>query len=231
MKPILKLFAICVLVAVAAQSQAATQISNLMEPWTGGGIGDIHAVTPNQKFGFSFTTGAGAYRLDSVVLEHFAYAGSLQSFGVELYRVDGFGPFGTVQVSFLGALANSFIDSRPTQWPGSTTFVGYSSATPLTLDPSSTYLVAAIEPANGLNETGLLFAAPGNYTISGDWITPPPGQFFSDSSGLWFAGPMPGLGGKLKMEINATPVVVPEPAVSTLLFGLLCLFRLRSQRY
>lgn len=224
-----KFFASCLLIAVALQGRSATQISNLMVPWTGGGIGDIRAVTPNQRYGFSFTTGATAQQLDSVVLEHYDYPGSLQSFGVELYRVDGFGMFGTVSTSFLGTLGNSVVDPRPTQWPGYTTFVRYSPPTSLMLTPGTTYMVAAIEPPSGLNETGILFASVGiGYSVSGDWSTSFPNQFFSDSASPWMVSFQPG---DMKIEINATPV--PEPTTISLLAlgsGYLLLVRRRSQR-
>jgi hypothetical protein len=214
---------------IQGQSSATstTQISNLMTPWNDVGIGIIHAVTPDQRFGFSFTTGAGLAQLDSVVLEHIGYPGSLQSFGVELYRVDGYGMFGSVSVSFLGTLENSFVDPRPTQWPGQTTFVRYSSAANLSLDPHQSYMIAAVEPANGLNETGLLFAQSGNYSVFGDWSTTPPNQLFGDSSGLWMAGSM--FGGYLKLEIDATPI--PEPgSMAILIAGLIGLGKLRGGR-
>lgn len=207
---------VCLLLAITIQSRATVsvaQISNLMVPWTGGGIGDIHPVTPNQRFGFSFTTGASATQLDSVVLEHYAYPGTLQSFGVELYRVDEFSLFGTVSVTFLGTLGNSAIDPRPTQWPGDTTFVRYASATSLLLESGTSYMIAAIEPPEGSNETGILFAATGNgYSTPGDWTTSPPNQFFSDSTSPWMISFQPG---ELKIEINAVPI--PEPTVTSVL--------------
>jgi hypothetical protein len=224
MQPLQRIFAVWFLMSLVLDSQAAptARISNLSVPWLGGGIGDIHAVTPDQRFGLSFTTGASTYRLDSAVLEHIDYPGSLQSFEVEVYRVDGYGPFGTLQTSLVGLLGNSVIDPRPTQWPGSTTYVRYSSASPLLLSPGTSYLIAAVEPANGLNETGILFASIGSgYSISGDWTTSLGNQFFSDSTSPWFASVS---WGELKIEINAA--LVPEPTTASLLaLGAICLLR------
>lgn len=225
-----KIFAACLLVTIKIQSQAAVstvQISNLSVPWTGGGIGNIHAVTPNQRFGFGFTVGASALQLNSAVLEHISYPGSLQSFGVELYRVNSFSPFGSVSTTLLGTLGYSAIDPRATQWPGDTTFVRYSSATSMLLEPGTTYLIAAVEPANGLNETGILFATSGSgYSVSGDWAPSFANQFFSDSTSPWMVGPQ---FGNLKIEINAT--VVPEPAIASLLaLGIGCLLSRRGSK-
>jgi hypothetical protein len=223
----------CLLFTVPVQSHAtaaAAQISNLAVPWQGGGIGDIHAVTPNQRFGFSFTTGATAYQLDSIILEHLTYSGSLQHFRVELYRLDGFGLYGDVSVSFLGTLGNSVLDPRPTQWPGNTMLVRYSSPGNLALQPGTSYMIAAVEPVNGLNETGLLFAAGWTgYSVSGDWSVPIQNQLFSDSTSPWMVGNP--LGGSIKIEVKAT--AVPEPAAISVLAlsaGVLLSFRCGKRR-
>jgi hypothetical protein len=191
------------------------QISNLAVPWVGPGIGNIQAVTPDQRFGFGFTGGADPSRLDSVVLEHIDYPGSLQSFAVELYQINGFGPFGSVSVSYLGSLGNAVIDSRPTQWPGDTTHVRYSSASDLIIEPGNQYMIAALEPADGINQTGLLFAEAGSgYSFSDGWSTTSPYRFFGDSSGTWISGGFVS-SGDLKIEITAS--LVPEPSMVTLL--------------
>lgn len=226
MKPPLKLLIIGLLLALTLQSQAVTRISNLNVPWNQGGIGDIRAVTPDQKYGFTFTTGTIAHQLDSVVFEHYEYPGSLQKFSVELYRVDGPPFFGLLPVSLVGDLENASIDPRPTQWPGVTSFVGYTSSTALILDPNTTYMIAATEPPDGLNETGLLFATLENYSTTGDWTVPGLNQTFGDSSGMWFFGF--GSSYDLKLEINATPVVVPEPSFSILIFTFFGLLRARK---
>jgi len=197
-------------------------IGNLNDAWNQPGIGDIEAITPNQKFGAAFITGNTASTLDSITLEHIQYPGALQSFQVRLYR---FGPPGSVPIPAwplipCGQLGNATVDPQPTQWPGQTTYVTYTPLAPILLDPNSSYMLGAVEPANGLNETGLLFAPNENYTVADGWSMNPNWQQwadFSTSDSGWqpYFGTLYGL----KFQLAATPV--PEPGtVSFVVLGL-----------
>ena len=203
-------------------------LSNLGATWPNQGIGDIGLVFSGQSFGMSFQTGNTPYGIDSITLEHFEYSAlAAQDFDLQIFRIGNKlpGPNPNVwSVSLLGELGNPVIDPRPTQWPGSTTFVTYTPVTTFTLEPNTSYLVAAVRPTDGLGSVNLMFA-PGAYVASDGWSEkgfPFNSQWANWGSGWTLRDPAY----KLKLEVNATPV--PEPGSSAvILLGLAVISRQR----
>ena len=192
---------------------AAPMISNLNQLWPGPSMGNFEAVLPGHGYGFMFQTGSLPFYFNSAVLEEVGGPGTVQ---VSLYTVQG-DPLAGRNPSLVlaGALVNHVVDSRPTQWPGYTSFIDYSAANPITLQPNTYYLIAATQPVNGDNNTALTFNFNYSYDVAGDWtvdqavpsgwtyfgVNPPTSPF----SG-WMPDDSPG---SIKIEVNATPV--PEP--------------------
>jgi hypothetical protein len=229
MKRILLFLAVTLSLVPRSTVQAAAMIYNLAAPGPSGGIGDIHGIYPGYGNGVSFQTGADPYVINSVTLEHYNYHGPSSFFHVQVFQVEST-PSGPV--TLCGELGNSAIDPRPTQWPGSTTFVNYTPSSPIILTPNTSYLVAASESADSPTYDSLLFAYSISYAATPDWtlyptaihhmwrLTPLSGW---PDSGHWALG-----GGPLKLEVDASPV--PEPSVLAIVSACGAAWAVRKRR-
>jgi len=214
-------FAVVPHTAQAQDIASQAMISNLDQIWTQGGMGNFETVIPGHGYGFMFKTDATPYLLNTVTFE-MLNGGNPATLDIQLYTLEGSFPSTNPNFVSAGQLGDPTIDSRPTQWPGSTSFVDFTPITPITLAPDTDYLIGVIEPANGDDNNALTFNFNYTYTFSGDWssfivpywsygppLGPPPAPqgWKIDSSN-----------GSLMLEVNATPA--PEPGVSMLfLFG------------
>jgi len=185
------------------QAKATVFVSNLDDLWTSGGIGDIHALFPGgTPYGTDtarFTTGSGnSFLLNTITLEFDAVAPSQQwaNINIQLYRQTG--------NLLLGSFGNPIVNSKPTQWPASTTFIDFSPLTAITLSPSSQYYIVASVPAGSPTSAALLFTKSSVYTTPSDWL------MGATTAGNPFAS-----GEYLVMAVGATPV--PEPNTKALL--------------
>ena len=215
-------FAVVPHTAQAQDTSSQAMISNLDQVWTAQGtMGDFETVIPGYGYGFMFKTGTTPYLLNTVTFE-MLNGGNPAALDIQLYTLEGSFPSTNPNFVSAGQLGNPTIDSRLTQWPGSTSFVDFTPVTSITLAPDMDYLIGVIEPANGDDNNGLTFNVNNTYTFSGDWssfivpqwsygppLGPPPAP-----QGWKFD---PGFE-SLVLEVDATPA--PEPNVSMLfLFG------------
>jgi len=166
------------LAAVNQKVEATQFISNLDEPWTEGGIGDIEALFPGGAHTGNdtnhFTTGAGSFSVNSITLEfeddssYPAGVSAPQWVNVQLFQKVG------VANILLGSFGNPVVNPTPTQWPQSshplayTTFFDFSPIGQINLNSNSQYSVVLSVPANSPVDAGLMFAEPG-YTSPTDW--------------------------------------------------------------
>jgi hypothetical protein len=187
-------------------AQGLMYVSNLGDPWTEGGIGDIHALfpggTPYGTDTADFITGVGnGFAVNSLTLEFDAIAPSeeWENIIIQLYQQTG--------NLLLGSFGNPVVNSTPTQWPGSTTFIDFSPSTAVTLNPSSQYYVVVSVPVGSPTDAALLFTQSSAYTTPTDW-----------SMGATTAGNPYANGEYLVLAIDATSVSEPNTVV-LLLFG------------
>lgn len=199
--------------AFCFSAKATLALSNLGDVWTTGGIGDIHGLFPGGvPYGTDtarFTTGAGRYYFDGVTLEFEVSgstgAGAWNYVNLQLYSING------ASSLLLGSLGNPAINSTPTQWPQSsgssyTTFVDFSSAGQVVLNPYSQYALVLSMPANSPMSAALMFTKSAAYTTPTDWI------MGATTTGNPFAN-----GEFLKLGVNATVVPEQSGAVSALI--------------
>jgi hypothetical protein len=203
-------------------------IGNLNQLWPDPGtMGNFETVLPGKGYGFMFKTGASPYMLNTVTFE-LINGGNPSALQVELYALQGSLVHLNPNLTPVGQLGNPTADSRPTQWPGYTSFIDFTPSTSTALAPGTYYFIAVNEPVNGDNSNGLTFNFNFSYTISGDWSLPGP---FSYWTYLGIPPPAPGpitwqtsaSAGSLMLEEDATPV--PEPRASILLLLGCALFR------
>ena len=200
------------------QVPATPVISNLDQVWPGGDMGNFETVLPGQGYGFMFGTGANPYTLNSVTFEE------LGGLGVQvgIYTASGNPPSeSNPNLIFAGSLGNVAVDSRPTQWPTTTKFIDYTSASPIILQPNTYYLITATEPNNGNDDTALTFNFNYSYDVAADLsvnqLVPSAWTYFgvqppSNLLNGWQSDYSPG---SLMVEVNASPV--PEPASDVVL--------------
>lgn len=216
-------------IASAQSAGPQAMISNLSQPYLGQGAGNFEGVSVGSGYGFAFTTGSSPYALDAVTLEEMGGPGTLQ---VELLAAQS-GVFSAVD-----QLGNPTVDSRPTQFPGTTSFIDYSPVTPIILSPNTSYIVAAYEPDSGGDDTTLTFNV-NSYSVLADWsvytgITPtlhysgpnPPSTVSVGTIGQPGQWRRDTADGGLVIEIDATPV--PEPnagQIFSMVIGLLVFCR------
>jgi hypothetical protein len=191
--------------ALGCTVEATVLLSNLDDLWTSGGIGDIHSLFPGgNPYGTDtarFTTGTGSrFVLNAVTLEFYPANSSQQwaNISVQLFQQTG--------NVLLGSLRDPSVNSKPTQWPGSTTFVDFTPAAPITLDPSSQYAVVLSVPADSPSGANLLFAASSAYSTPTDW-----------KMGLTTSGNPYASWEHLMLAVDVTPI--PEPCTAALLLG------------
>jgi hypothetical protein len=184
--------------------EAIPYVSNLGDLWTEGGIGDIHALFPGgSPYGSdtaSFTTGAGnKYAINSITLEF--VSGELGTLNIQLFQQNNSGSL------LVGSFGNPVVNPTPTQWPGSTTFINFSPAGSIILDPLSQYTVVISDPANSSNDSALLFTKSSDFTSLANWA------MNSTISGNPFAS-----GEHLVMAVDATPIP-DQSSTAVLLIG------------
>jgi hypothetical protein len=203
--------AVCLLLPARQAHGSTMTISNLGVPWPDGGIGDIQAIFPEQEFGVAVTNGSNSAALQSVTVEHIGYPGAdvIPTFRLQLFLLGARHEEDSYfDVSFVADLGNPVVDPRPTQWPGETSFVTYTPSTVLNLDPNTTYLIVATDV---INETGLLFAPAGNYTVTGDWSLVRRSQFINQGFGWERRSAVY----DLKVEVIATTAADTTPPTIT----------------
>jgi hypothetical protein len=154
------------LLGAAATLRADVMISNLSQPGVAQGYG------PGLSAGTIFSTGPGRFKLNSVTLEHWFYdpANPPQHFQVRIYQPNyALGnPDPTMQL--VGELGNPTVDPTPAGgFPGQFTFVVYSPATDLILEPSTLYAVIIGEALEGSIEAAVLFTSSSSYNGAGNW--------------------------------------------------------------
>jgi hypothetical protein len=154
------------LLGAAVTLRADVMISNLSQTGLAQGYG------PGLLAGTVFSTGSGRSRLNSVTLEHWWYdpANPPQHFQVRIYQpqyTPG-NPVPTMQL--MGELGNPMVDPTPAGGlPGELTFVVYSPAADLILEPSTSYAVIIGEALEGSVEAAVLFTASLSYDAAGRW--------------------------------------------------------------
>lgn len=196
-RDLLRLLAVVVcLVAGLSRAWPEEYLSNLGNRWIDPSnpdvmsIGDIHtlfgAVGP---FAVQFFTGSQSAQTNSARLT----AAVSEAIGTNSVSVIAF-ELNSVTYEFIGgrsqpwsdvsvglyqkvgeqsiltsALGNPTVNPKPTQWPGSTTYVDYHPPTELLLMPNSEYSVALSVPYSYPPNFGLLFTLSSNYISSADW--------------------------------------------------------------
>lgn len=195
--------------AVVHQANAIPIVSNLGDPWTSGGIGDIHALFPGgTPYGTDtayFGTFAGSYYLNSITLELDGDAAP-QWLNIQLFQQTFGGS------TLIGSFGNPVADSQPTQWPhssnpnGYTTFYDFSASGLIELNPFSEYLIVLSDPSNSPVAIPLLFTRSPVYTSTAEWTMSP------TTSGDPYAA-----GENLVMAVNA--VEVPDEAYTAVLLA------------
>ncbi len=215
------------LIVAPNTAQADVYVSNLENRFPQG-IGEIHNIFPGAgSYTARFSTGGGgAYTVNTVTLEFFITSGlfapnSWTNASVELFQQTGGIPTGTNVSGTLkvGSFAHPTPNPTPTQWPeGSvspdsyTAFFDFQPIERIALLPQTEYLLRVSMPASSQTAAGLLFSKTPGYRASDDWKMLPPTQFSLDY---------------LKFAVDATPIVIPEPAtlMLALLGGFLLMFR------
>lgn len=199
--------------AVSGQkTSAALYVSNLGNMWTEGGIGDIHGLFPGgSPYGNNtarFTTGAGSFSVNAVILEfefHSSFPAGLaapQWISIQLYQGS----------SLLGSFGNPVNNPTPTQWPEAvnpnlyTKYINFSPFQTITLSPFTQYSVVTSMPANSPVAAALLFDRSQLYDSIGGWVM-----------GNTTSGNPSAVGERLVMAVDATPV--PEPSTAVLWLG------------
>lgn len=222
------LLAILFSLAVAIHEANATPtLSNLGDPWTEGGIGDIHALfpggTPYGTDAANFGTGAGSFSVNAITLEfefdssYPAGASAPHALNIELFQQTG------STSTLVGSFGNPTVNSQPTQWPQSsfspayTTFYNFSALVSIRLNPFSSYSLVISDPATSSVDAALLFTRSSAYTTTAGWTMSPT-----------TAGDPSAAGEYLVMAVDATQV--PDGANTAVLlaggFILLIGFRL-----
>lgn len=202
------------LVSVALASgiaHAEVLVSNLDERWTDSGIGEIHGVFASPYMGWAgvFQTGPGQYALDSITLEH-AHWGSLpipEGFRLRLYASPAY-PLLSSTAPLLLELTIPTLNSTPTQFPGFSQRVDYSSPAPFILAGETTYWVTTYVPPDSTDGAVMFVHSTGDMGAPG-WSISDFGYVGTtvDSDVIWMnAGYSQDL---LKFGVNGT--VVPEP--------------------
>ncbi len=182
---------------------ADSYISNLGDRWMGQTpqeIGDIHALSTGE-FDARFSTGAGAFSMNSVTLEFIGLPGAdaLANVNVVLFQELG------SQKTQIGAFATPTVNPTPTQWPHGTTYLDFHPVAATSLQPFSEYSVAIYETSlKPPLDVGLLFTLSSKFTTPTDWRIGP------TTTHDPFAG-----GEFLKFAADAT--LVPEPRLSGLI--------------
>jgi hypothetical protein len=209
------------LCASGRNSPVVAMLSNLNTPGPqGGGIGDLETLLPGTGFGVGFVTGGSSLTLSSVALELYGY--SPPGFHVQIYT---FGPPGGVSppgwpLVLYGELGQAAVDPRPTLWPGTTTFLDFTSSATITLTPHSAFVIAATEDAGGTDNNALRFGYSESYAVAPDWQVYPAqnvNQWYLDPNfGEWLPSAPSGFLGMV-LEVNAA--LVPEPSALTFLLA------------
>lgn len=211
------LLAILLSLAVASHEANATPtLGNLGDPWTEGGIGDIHALfpggTPYGTDAANFGTGAGSFSVSAVTLEfefdssYPAGASSPQALDIQLFQQTG------GSSTLVGSFGNPTADSQSTQWPKSsnpnayTAYYDFSALGSIRLNPFSQYSLLISDPATSSVDAALLFTRSSAYTTTAGW-----------TMGLTTAGDPYAAGEYLVMAVDATPV--PDAANTAVLFA------------
>ncbi len=212
---------------------AEVLVSNLDERWPGPtSIGIINDVVSKPEFSGPagvFRTGAGQHLLTSVTIEHAFWGKQPVSpqFRLLLFSQPELGPAQT-DIHVIAELRYQTLDPTPTQFPGFSQRVDYSSLAPVILQSDTTYWVGAYVPpaaeslslmfVNSTAEKGLPgwtiadFGQSGHTDDNGDIAWGGLGSFSRDI---------------LKFAVNG--VAVPEPpAWSLLAIGLTSLVTARN---
>jgi len=199
-------------VALAAGiARAEVLVSNLDERWTDAGIGEIHGIFASPYMGWAgvFQTGPGQYALDSITVEH-AHWGSLPipaGFRLRLYASPAY-PLLSPTAPLLVELTNPTLNPTPTQFPGFSQRVDYSSPAPFLLAGETTYWVTTYVPPDSTDGAVMFVHSTGDTGAPG-WSISDFGYLGTtvDSDVVWMdAGYSQDV---LKFAVNGT--VVPEP--------------------
>ena len=176
-------------------------ISNLSQPGLAYGYG------PGLSAGTVFSTGPARATLNSVTVNHWFYdaANPPQHFQVRIYRAD-YTPGNPVpEMVLLGELGNPTVAPTPMEGlPGQYTYVAYSPAADLILEPSTSYAVTIGEALDGSVEAAVLFTSSASYDAMENW------SLGGDLEGLdlgtfqiWWPA-----SGHLMFALDATPMPV-----------------------
>jgi hypothetical protein len=169
--------------SVCSNLYATLYFSNLTNHFDDGGIGDIETLFPAEYYILvSFTTGAGSYSLNSVVLEVLMTGygpNSWTNIDADLYQIIGNQPLPIVP------LGQPTTNSIPTEWPQSTAYFDYHPNWQTTLQPFTQYQIALRVPAENPSPVGLLFCVVTNYASLAGWQI---GPTTGDASGIVLRG-------------------------------------------
>lgn len=198
------------------QANATPTLSNLGDPWTEGGIGDIHALfpggTPYGTDAANFGTGAGSFSVNAITLEfefdssYPAGASAPQALNIQLFQQTG------GSSTLVGSFGNPTADSQSTQWPKSsnpnayTAYYDFSALGSIRLNPFSQYSLLISDPATSSVDAALLFTRSSAYTTTAGW-----------TMGLTTAGDPYAAGEYIVMAVDATPV--PDGANTAVLLA------------
>jgi hypothetical protein len=164
---VLPLTSALALLAAAATLRADVMISNLSQP------GQPHGYGPALSAGTTFSTGPDRSTLNSVTLEHWYYnaASPPQHFQVRIYQPNYTPGNSAPTMQLLRELGNPMVDPIPAGGlPGQLTFVAYSPATELILEPSTLYAIIIGEAPEGSVEGAVMFTSSSSYDAAGNWF-------------------------------------------------------------
>lgn len=198
---------------LALNANANVVLSTLnVESLRGGEFGPIYGVFPGQSVTINFQTPDDSFVVNSVKFELILYQApaAFPDFRVEILK-------GDTQV---GELLNTFRDPA-TKYPGGTTYLGFTSATPIDLDPNTTYSLKGINSSkqpSWLSTPALVFTYPlaSGAEIAQGWSYRGPDPFYALAQLPKFAldvsqvkvAPVPDVGGSAWLLLVSVGVLV-----------------------